>query len=204
MVHLNLKNHMQNTSSVEKSLGLQAPWEILEDTYDDQAQRRTVTLTCTDPSSLTCPKCGKVGAFYDLRTERQWRHLDTCTYQTILVARVPWTQCLEHGVKTVRVPWADASFRYTHDFEEYVIGWAKEASLLVISRQLGIGWKGIAGIQRRAVERGKARRKEEVVANLCVDEVAYHKCLTMVSNADTVLYVGLGQEKGTRMGWYQQ
>ncbi len=200
---------MQNTSSVEKSLGLQAPWEILEDTYDDQAQRRTVTLTCTDPSSLTCPKCGKVGPFYDLRTERQWRHLDTCKYQTILVARIPRIQCSEHGVKTVRVPWADASSRYTHDFEEYVIGWAKEASLLAISRQLGIGWKGIAGIQRRAVERGKARRKEEVVANLCVDEVAYrrgHTYLTVVSNADTgkVLYVGLGREKGTLVGWYQQ
>ncbi len=152
MVPLNLKNPMQNTSSVEKSLGLQAPWEILEDTYDDQAQRRTVTLTCTDPSSLTCPKCGKVGPFYDLRTERQWRHLDTCTYQTILVARIPRIQCSEHGVKTVRVPWADASSRYTRDFEEYVIGWAKKASLLAISRQLGIGWKGIAGIQRRAVE----------------------------------------------------
>ncbi len=154
MVHLNLKNPMQNTSSVEKSLGLQAPWEILEDTYDDQAQRRTVTLTCTDPSSLTCPKCGKVDPFYDLRTERQWRHLDTCTYQTILVPRI---QCLEHGVKTVWVLWADASSRYTHDFEEYVIGWAKEASLLAISRQLGIGWKGIAGIQRRAGEGLKKR-----------------------------------------------
>ncbi len=119
MVPLNLKNPMQNTSSVEKSLGLQAPWEILEDTYDDQAQRRTVTLACTDTSSLTCPTCGKVGPFYDLRTGRQWRHLDTCTYQTILVARV---QCLEHGVKTVQVSWADASSRYTHDFEEYGMG----------------------------------------------------------------------------------
>ncbi len=200
---------MSKTTSVDKSLGLRAPWEILEDTYDDQAKRRTVTLTCTDTSSLSCPKCDKVCPFYDLRTARQWRHLDTCKYQTILVARVPRIKCSEHGVKTVQVCWADTSSRYTYDFEEYVIGWVKEASILAMSRQLGIGWKGIAGIIRRAVMRGLARRKEQVVANICVDEVSYrkrHKYLTIVSNADTgtVLYVGIGRDKLALMSWYQQ
>ncbi|MCY4204115.1 MAG: hypothetical protein OXE92_00125 [Bacteroidetes bacterium] len=86
-----------------------------------------------------------------------------------------------------------------------MIGWVKEAIILAISRQLGIGWKGIASIIRRAVMRGLARRKEQVVANICVDEVSYrkgHKYLTIVSNADTgtVLYVGRSYSRTVLVG----
>ena len=197
------------TTSVDKSLGLRAPWKILEDTYDDKAKRRTVTLTCPDTSSLQCPECDRVCSFYDLRTERQWRHLDTCTYQTILVARVPRIKCSAHGVKTVRVPWADPSSRYTHDFEAYVIGWAKEASILAVSRQLGIGWKAIYGILHRAVERGLDRRIDRVVQDICVGEVSYkkrHKYLTIVSDAatGTVFYVGVGRDQAALTRWFAQ
>ncbi|MYD56022.1 MAG: ISL3 family transposase [Rhodothermaceae bacterium] len=196
-------------TSVDKSLGLRGPWEILEDAYDDKARRRTVTVTCTDTSSLKCPECDQVCSFYDLRTARQWRHLDTCTYQTIMVARLPRIKCSEHGVKTALIPWADPSSRYTHAFEAYVIGWAKEASILAVSRQLGIGWKGINGIIHRAVERGLGRRTERVAAHICVDEVSYkkrHKYLTIVSDAatGTVLYVGIGRNKTALVRWYQQ
>ena len=112
-------------------------------------------------------------------------------------------------MKTVRVPWADPSSRYTHDFEAYGIGWAKEASILAVSRQLGIGWKAIDGIIRRAVERGLLRRIDGVVENICVDEVSYkkrHKYLTIVSDADTgtVLYVGIGRDKAALTRWIEQ
>ncbi len=76
-------------------------------------------------------------------------------------------------------------------FEESVTGWIKEASILAISRQMGLGWKAIAGI----VHRGLARKKEQVIANICVDEVAYkkgHKYFTVVSDADTATVSALG------------
>ncbi len=115
--------------------------------------------------------------------------MDTCKYQTALRAQVPRVKCSECGVKTARVPWAGPSSRYT--YEESVIGWIKEASLLAISRQMGLGWKALAGI----VQRGLARKKEQVVANICVDEVAYkkgHKDFTVVSDADTATVSALG------------
>lgn len=197
------------TTSVDKSLGLRAPWKILEDTYDDKAKRRTVTLTCTDTSSLKCPECDQVCSFYDLRRARQWRHPDTCTYQTVMVARFPRIERSEHGVKTARVLCADPSSRYTHAFEAYVIGWAKEASISAVSRQLGLGWKAIHGILHRAVERGLDRRIDRVVENVCVDEVSYkkrHKYLTIVLDADTgtVVYVGIGHDKTALVRWHQQ
>jgi transposase len=42
-----------------------------------------------------------------------WRHLDTCQYQTFLHARVPRVACPTHGVRQVRVPWAEARSRFT-------------------------------------------------------------------------------------------
>ena len=127
----------------------------------------------------------------------------------IQVTRPPWIKCSEHGVKTALIPWADPSSRYTHAFEAYVIGWTKVASILAVSRQVGIGWKGISGIIHRAVERGLRRRAERVAAHICVDEVSYkkrHKHLTIVSDADTgtVLYVGIGRNKTALACLYQQ
>ncbi|MDE2644603.1 MAG: transposase [Bacteroidota bacterium] len=135
--------------------------------------------------------------------------MDTCTYPAIHVAQVPRIQCSEHGVKTVRVPWADLGSRYTHGFEEDVIGWSKEASILAVSRQLGIGWKGIAGIIHRAVGRGLERRIERVVANVYVDDVSDskgYKYHTIVSGADTgtVLYEGIGRDKPVLARWFVQ
>ena len=45
-----------------------------------------------EEGTLKCPECGAGGSGYDTR-ERRWRHLDTCQYRTILVARVPRVKC---------------------------------------------------------------------------------------------------------------
>ena len=39
--------------------------------------------------------------------ERRWRHLDSCQFKTVIVARVPVVKCPVHGVETVAVPWAE-------------------------------------------------------------------------------------------------
>lgn len=47
--------------------------------------------------------------------------MDSCQYKTYLVARVPRVKCPEHGLKTVAVPWADKSSRFTILFERFAI-----------------------------------------------------------------------------------
>ena len=140
----------KNQGSVEKSLGLSAPWEISEDDYDRSSKTRRVTLICTDTTELCCPKCSEVCAFYDFCGFRQWRHLDTGTYHTVLRARVPRINCPAHGILTVLVPWASPSSQYTFDFEAEVIGWSQEASISAVAKLLGVGWGAIAGIMERA------------------------------------------------------
>ena len=39
---------------------------------------------------------------------RSWRHLDTMQYSTVLTADVPRVKCARHGVKQMKVPWAES------------------------------------------------------------------------------------------------
>ncbi len=143
--------------------------------YDDKDRGRRVTVICTDTSLLSCPKCKAACSFYDLREARFWRHLDTCTCRTELIARVPRVKCRACGVRTVQVPWASSSSRHTFDFEERVIGWLGDASVSAVSRQLGVGWKVISRIMEHAVERGLRRRQTEIIPHICVDETSFRK-----------------------------
>jgi transposase len=74
---------------------------------------------------------------YDHQGERQWRHLDTCQYQTILHAQPPRSQCSQHGVRVVKLPWAEASSRFTALMERLGIDWLGAASQKAVGEQLG-------------------------------------------------------------------
>lgn len=91
---------------------------------------------------------------YDHQPERQWRHLDTCQYRTILHAEPPRSQCPTHGVRVVKLPWAEPSSRFTALFEALAIAWLKAASQQAVGGQLGLSWDEIHGIMERAVKRG--------------------------------------------------
>ncbi len=87
-------------------LGIESPW-VVKSVELDRAQREVrVTLEVNKRKRLPCPECGKQRPKYDSRI-RRWRHLDTCQYQTILVAPVPRVECQEHGVRQIKVPWAE-------------------------------------------------------------------------------------------------
>jgi transposase len=68
-----------------------------------------------------CPDCQKQLPCYDHGEERQWRHLDSCQFKTILKARVPRVDCPEHGAMSVIVPWAEPHLRFTMLFESLAI-----------------------------------------------------------------------------------
>src|ERR1700735_2040426 len=102
------------------------------------------------------PSAEPVVALYDHQAERQWRHLDTCQYRTILHAAPPRSQCSEHGVRVVGLPWAEANSRFTALMEGLAIAWLKHASQKAVAEQLRLSWDEIHGIMERAVERGLA------------------------------------------------
>jgi len=156
-----------------------------------------------------CPECGhELCLPYDHDTERSWRHLDTCQYRTILHAAPPQIRCAEHGVRVVRLPWAEPHSCFTALFERLAIDWLKAASQKAVGDQLRLSWDEVHGIMERAVRRGLARRKAETIGYLGVDEKSFrkgHKYLTLVTDLarGRVLYVAADRKQSSLDGSHQ-
>jgi hypothetical protein len=73
-------------------------------------------------------ECAAPSKLYDHQPERQWRQLDACQYRTILHAEPPRAQCPTHGVRVVKLPWAEPSSRFAALFEAFAIAWLKAVS----------------------------------------------------------------------------
>ncbi|MCY3629907.1 MAG: transposase [Bacteroidota bacterium] len=165
-----------------------------------------IHVTCTERSVLRCPECDKVCPGSDHRL-RKWRHTGICDYRTHVVANVPRVRCLEHGIKIVSVPWADARVHFTAAFEARVIDWFQDASSIsTVASRMGGSWTMIAHIMERAVARGLARTETQPVAHICVDETSSkkgHNYITVVSNpkTGTVRYVGEGRTTASLAGY---
>jgi transposase len=159
-----------------------------------------------DGAALECPECGQTCPGYDTQP-RRWRHLDTCQFHTVLEADVPRCSCSVHGVKQVRVPWAEPGSRFTALFERLAIDWMQEAGRSATARQLGLTWSEADGIMQRAVDRGLARRPATLTTVLGVDEKSFQgrDFVTVVCDLDggTVLHVADGRGSDALKSCYE-
>jgi transposase len=188
-------------------LGVTSPWLVREVEVRAALEEVEVFIKHDGGTELVCPECGEAGKRYDAR-QRSWRHLDTCQYRTILTADVPRVKCKEHGVRQVKVPWAEEKSRFTAMLESLAIDWLQEASISGVSRRMGLSWDELDGIRERAVRRGLLRREAEPVAVIGVDETAFqrrHEYVTVVNDLrrSRVLYVGDGRGSETLEAYYE-
>lgn len=176
---------MKDTELYTQLLGLRAPWQVTAVDFKPLENSVTVFVSPeTAESSWCCPQCGQPSPRYDKRI-RQWRHLDTMQFKTLLQAEVPRVQCAEHGVLQVQVPWAESGSGFTALFEAMAVFWLKQASTQAVSEALGVSWNAVDGIMQRAVKRGLARRAELHPTHLSVDETSFqkrHEYVTVVTD----------------------
>lgn len=188
-------------------LGLTAPWHVVCVELDTAAELVRVHVATAKGTAFGCPTCVAPCPRHDHRT-REWRHLDTCQFQTILVADIPRVRCREHGVRQIQVPWAEPGSRFTALFEAIVIDWLREASMAAVARRMRLSWDAIDGIMSRAVARGLARRGEFAPRAICVDETSFqkrHEYVTVVTDLDKsiVLYVADDHKTASLDGYYE-
>ena len=198
---------MQDRELYAQILGIEKPWRVGRVELRMEEGKVNVYLEHGEEGNWACSQCGQAVALYDHQPEREWRHLDTCQYQTILHAAVPRGRCAEHGVRVVRLPWAEASSRFTVLFERLAIDWLLAASQQAVAELLGLSWEAMHGIMERAVERGLARRKAAPLAYLGIDETAFrkgHRYVTLVNDLEgsRVLYVGEERKKASLDGFW--
>jgi transposase len=163
---------MRDTELYRRLLGLEPPWTVARVELDVKQRRVDVYAEHTKRKTWPCPECDAPCGLHDHDEERTWRHLDSCQFETHLHARLPRVRCDEHGVKQVRVPWAEPKSRFTLLFESFAIDVLWETDVLGAARILGISWDEAHGIMARAVARGLVRREHKVPEYVGLDEKA--------------------------------
>src|SRR6266436_7502421 len=93
-------------------------------------------------------------------------HLDSCQFLTYLHAQTPRVECPTHGVRQVRLPWAEARARFTTLFERLAIDVLKETDIRGATRILRISWDEAWHILERAVERGQRAKRPRPTPHL--------------------------------------
>lgn len=197
---------MRDKDLYSQILGIKNPWQVVDVELALGAGEVKVYVEHDPGIALTCPTCGEACAGYDKR-RREWRHLDTCQFRTLLVADVPRVSCKEHGVHTIAMPWAEPGSGLTALFESLVIDWLQEASIKAVARQLQLSWKAVDGVMQRAVHRGLARRERQTPTHLSVDETSFrkgHDYVTVVTDQDQghVLHVSDDNTKASLESFY--
>jgi transposase len=198
---------MQDTELYRQLLGLNTPWTVTRVELKVKEQRVEVWAGHLEDIRWACPECAGDLPLYDHAEERTWRHLDSCQFQTHLHARPPRVDCPTHGVRQVRLPWAEPRARFTTLFERLAIDVLRETDVQGATRLLRISWDEAWEIKRRAVMRGRARRRPAVPARLGIDETAVargHAHLTLVCDLTegTVEYLAEERKQPSLDGYF--
>ena len=163
-------------------LGIGSPWEVKTVALKLAAKEVAIELGWQWGAAAQCPECGCKCSIHDRAPERTWRHLDTMQFTTLIRARTPRSQCPEHGVKTMAVPWAAPQGRFTLLFERFAVAvLLASGSVSQGCELMGIGWETAQEIMRRAVERGLERRPLEGLKHLGMDEKKLSRAVSPTS-----------------------
>jgi transposase len=199
---------MRDKDLYQTLLGLSDPWYV--DRVELRLQQHEVHVWVEDGEhSWLCPECMVVCPLYDHSEERMWRHLDTMQYTTLVHARPPRVSCDEHGVRQVKLPWSEAKSRFTLLFEGFAITVLQAVGVAGAQKILKLSWHEAWQIERRAVERGLARKKRQVPRLLGIDEKAYRRgqdaYMTVVSDLEraTVEWIGEDRRAETLMRYFE-
>ena len=189
------------TEHYAQLLGLGEGWQVERVDLDLTAQRVEIRLGRVAGAAVCCPDCQTVRPLKDHAPERRWRHLDTMQFETVLVARVPRTNCPDCGVLNTAVPWAEPHGRFTLLFEAFAIHVLQAAASVEQARRLlRLDWHAAQSIMTKAVERGLAGRELEHVTHVGIDEKNFgrgHDYVSVLTDIDgrRVLEVAPGRTR---------
>lgn len=195
---------MQDRELYDQILGMKPPWSVSR--VELSVERQQVDVFVEHPSGtlFSCPECAESLVCYDHTPERQWRHLDSCQFKTVLHAKIPRVNCPKHGVKQVLVPWAEKGSRFTSLFERFAIQVLLAPQTVKGAMSiLRTKWDQTWSILQRAVERGKARKEQKAVPRVGIDEKAFLKgqnYLTLLYDLDHSTVEAISDGNDTNSG----
>ena len=126
---------MNGNDIIALGLGLASPWQIAAQTLDQSKVPHELRITLKAPRGVKfpCPVCGKPCKAHDFK-EMTWRHLNFFQHHCYITASVPRTNCPEHGIKRIEVPWARKGSKFTLLFEQAAMTLVREMPVLSAAR----------------------------------------------------------------------
>jgi transposase len=179
---------MKDTQLYEQLLGLSKPWSVQRVEVELQSNRITVHVQCDRGVVWGDPESGCDRAHVHGWVEREWRHLDTCQFETRIKAEVPRLKYKSGRVEDAAVPWAERYSRITLLMEAFVVRLLQAAANVSrVASLIKLDWHTVNAVVARAVERGLARRAQEPVRKLGLDEKSFasgHNYASVLTDVD--------------------
>jgi transposase len=139
-------------------LGVTPPWKLVGQRLDTTRLPNQLHLEVEAERGALypCPVCATACKAHDF-AEFTWRHLNFFQHHCYITAKVPRTECPEHGVLRITVPWAREGSRFTLLFEQVAMMLVREMPVLAAARIIGITdqrlWRIVEHYVGKAVQR---------------------------------------------------
>jgi transposase len=132
-----------------------------------------------------CGRCGRRAPIYDRHRLRWWTHLPFGVTPVRLAYAPRRVDCPRCGVRTEKLPWGEATSRFTAAFEEMVAYLAQITDQTRVARQMGISWSTVGAIVARVVARHVPAERLASLRWIGIDEFSFrkrHRYLTVVDH----------------------
>ena len=166
---------MESTSFYSQILGITRPWKVVNVDLNMEAKRVVIRVEVDRKTKWGHPET-KLAASLHKWTERTWRHLDTCQFETLITANVPSVKHQDGSIEEIAVPWAERYQRITKLLAQAVILWLEACgNVSKVAEIMGLDWGTVNSIMKAAVERGLLRREKEVIEHAGMDEKSFRR-----------------------------
>ena len=186
-------------------LGVTPPWKLVGQRLDTDKRPNElhIEVAADRGARFPCPDCDRPCKAHDFG-EFTWRHLNFFQHHCYITAKVPRTDCPDHGVKRIQVPWAREGSRFTLLFEQAAVILAREMPVLAAARIIGITDQRLWRIIEHYVGQAVARLDLGRLKADGLDETASkrgHNYVTVFIDLDAkqkpVVFVTPGKGKAT-------
>ena len=194
---------METKDVLALGLGIAPPWRLVGQRLDTDKRPNELHLevAAARGARFACPDCGRLCKAHDF-AEFIWRHLNFFQHHCYVTARVPRTDCPDHGVKRIQVPWARDGSRFTLLFEQAAMTLAREMPVLAAARIIDITDQRLWRIIEHYVGQAVARLDLGRLKAVGLDETASkrgHNYVTVFIDLDAktrpVVFVTPGKGK---------